>query len=215
MSEVNKEKKDQFERLKPLWDKYKSFLMKKYPSEEGEEWKFTCPHHQSIDDIMTEKRVMSDQRIMARAHFKYAIKKDKKDFETVKIPWIFKLLSPDFYELLGRMKDSLGWEKEIAEEDAGIALEEMTIKLKEVAQKSPNLTEHPYSEEDKEVEDWIEKNIDEYNARVDEFRRLWSLTRDDDSEGERANPSVQARMDELLAEGICYDELTSILNGED
>ena len=37
MSETNEEKKDRFERLKLLWDEYKSFLMKKYSSEEGEE----------------------------------------------------------------------------------------------------------------------------------------------------------------------------------
>jgi len=110
---------------------------------------------------------------------------------------------------LGRMKDSLGWEKEIAEEDARIALEEMTIELKEVAQKSPI-----QSQEDKEMEDWIEKNLDEYSARVDEFRRLWSLTRDDASEGNQLDPSIKAKMDEL-ANGICYDELTSILNGEE
>ena len=209
MSEINKEEKDQFERLKPLWGKYKSFLMKKYPSEEGEEWKFTCPHHQGIDDIMTEKKVMSDQRIMARVHMKYAIKKDKEDFEKVKFPWILKLLNPDFYELLDRMKCSLGYEKEIAEEDARITLEEVANELKEMAPNKPI-----QSQEDKEMEDWIEKNLDEYSARVDEFRRLWSLTRDDASEGNQLDPSIKAKMDEL-ANGICYDELTSILNGEE
>ena len=38
------------------WNKYKSFLQEKYPVEEGEEWSFTCEHHQKIDEILNSKK---------------------------------------------------------------------------------------------------------------------------------------------------------------
>lgn len=38
------------------WNKYKSFLQEKYPVEEGEEWQFTCEHHQKIDEILNSKK---------------------------------------------------------------------------------------------------------------------------------------------------------------
>lgn len=34
------------------WSEYKAFLMHKYPSKDGEEWQFTCPHHRRIDSIL-------------------------------------------------------------------------------------------------------------------------------------------------------------------
>jgi hypothetical protein len=43
------------EKFKSIWDEYKEFLMEKYPAKEGEEWKFTCPHHQKIDDLLNNE----------------------------------------------------------------------------------------------------------------------------------------------------------------
>jgi len=41
--------------IRDAWEDYKDFLMEKYPTKEGEEWKWTCPHHQKIDDVLNEK----------------------------------------------------------------------------------------------------------------------------------------------------------------
>ena len=39
-------------KIAEAWTDYKSFLMQKYPVNEGEEWQFTCPHHRRIDAIV-------------------------------------------------------------------------------------------------------------------------------------------------------------------
>jgi len=38
------------------WNKYKEFLMEKYPAEEGKEWEFTCEHHQRINLLLNKER---------------------------------------------------------------------------------------------------------------------------------------------------------------
>ena len=40
--------------IKKEWEEYKNFLKIKYPSDEGDEWKFTCPHHRKLDEIIGE-----------------------------------------------------------------------------------------------------------------------------------------------------------------
>jgi len=40
--------------IKEEWNKYKEFLIKKYPAKDGEEWKFTCEHHKRIDSILNK-----------------------------------------------------------------------------------------------------------------------------------------------------------------
>ena len=35
--------------VKEEWNKYKQYLQEKYPTKDGEEWCFTCSHHEIID----------------------------------------------------------------------------------------------------------------------------------------------------------------------
>ena len=43
------------EKIKNEWKEYVKYLQEKYPVEEGQEWRLTCPHHQKIDDILNEE----------------------------------------------------------------------------------------------------------------------------------------------------------------
>ena len=38
--------------LRQAWAAYTEFLKAKYPAPPGEEWRFTCPHHQAIDALL-------------------------------------------------------------------------------------------------------------------------------------------------------------------
>ena len=44
--------------LVKMWSAYREMLQKKYPAEEGKEWQFTCEHHQRIDTLLEEMRVL-------------------------------------------------------------------------------------------------------------------------------------------------------------
>ena len=40
--------------LAEAWAKYREFLEAKYKPEPDEEWKFICPHHAKIDEILKD-----------------------------------------------------------------------------------------------------------------------------------------------------------------
>ena len=46
------ELQDKLEQIKEKWNKYKSFLQEKYPTENKKEWEFTCSIHKEIDNIL-------------------------------------------------------------------------------------------------------------------------------------------------------------------
>jgi len=41
--------------LRQEWEKYKQFLIAKYPAETGKKWKFICKHHKKIDSILSKR----------------------------------------------------------------------------------------------------------------------------------------------------------------
>ena len=46
--------KKEIAKIKKEWQEYKKSLMVKYPCEEGQKWKFTCPHHIRLDKMIEE-----------------------------------------------------------------------------------------------------------------------------------------------------------------
>ena len=45
-------KAEDVKELASAWNEYKKYLQEKYPPQDGEEWKFTCEHHQKIDSLI-------------------------------------------------------------------------------------------------------------------------------------------------------------------
>jgi len=44
--------------LLEAWLEYKAFLIKKYPPQKGDEFTFSCPHHQKIDTILQKEIII-------------------------------------------------------------------------------------------------------------------------------------------------------------